>query len=291
MVTLQHLYQLAYNGFRNTSFSPDRRAQQTVNDYERELNEDLKKIPEDRHSWYIEKYTQHLSAWLGSRTRLASSAITGPANFPVARMQKYNNWEQNKYQFFRTWRERVHAAIARRDRKEKREEVGELNVLRKRLGEQEKHHAAMKAVNAIIRSKKPEAEQLEEIMKHGITRTQALELMTGDYLKRKGFPDYALQNSNARMKHTKERIARLEKLEQIGTIEKEVKGVKVVLNGEQNRLQLFFPDKPNDSVRTRLKKSGFRWSPSNACWQAFISTRAKMMSEEIINHYNGDQTN
>ena len=43
--------------------------------------------------------------------------------------------------------------------------------------------------------------------------------------------------------------------------------IKIVNNTHLKRVQLFFPDKPPDDVRSDLKAHGWRWSPRNFCWQ------------------------
>jgi len=43
--------------------------------------------------------------------------------------------------------------------------------------------------------------------------------------------------------------------------------IKIVNNTALKRVQLFFPDKPPDDVRSDLKAHGWRWSPRNFCWQ------------------------
>jgi|GEM_PF-891864 len=43
--------------------------------------------------------------------------------------------------------------------------------------------------------------------------------------------------------------------------------LKIVNNTALKRVQLFFPDKPSDDVRSDLKAHGWRWSPRNFCWQ------------------------
>lgn len=51
--------------------------------------------------------------------------------------------------------------------------------------------------------------------------------------------------------------------------------VKVVENYPENRLQLFFDCKPDQSLRDELKKHGFRWSRFNGCWQSYLNNSAK----------------
>ena len=43
--------------------------------------------------------------------------------------------------------------------------------------------------------------------------------------------------------------------------------IKIVNNTHLKRVQLFFPEKPSDDVRSDLKAHGWRWSPHNFCWQ------------------------
>ena len=71
------------------------------------------------------------------------------------------------------------------------------------------------------------------------------------------------------------RIAGLERRRSAESVERTVGDVRVVENVEENRLQLFFPGKPDAGIRGDLKRAGFRWSPSNGCWQAHLSANAK----------------
>jgi hypothetical protein len=41
-----------------------------------------------------------------------------------------------------------------------------------------------------------------------------------------------------------------------------------------NRLQLIFDEKPNESQRTQLKSSGFKWAPSQGAWQRQLNNKA-----------------
>ncbi|MBU3173253.1 hypothetical protein [Clostridium estertheticum] len=99
---------------------------------------------------------------------------------------------------------------------------------------------------------------------------------------------YVLSNSNGRMKGIKDRITRLEKLAEKETsevdpsIETEINGIKIIDNVESNRLQILFNCKPGVEVRTKLKKHGFRWSPSNGAWQRFRGIEAVRIAKEIV---------
>jgi len=95
-------------------------------------------------------------------------------------------------------------------------------------------------------------------------------------------PDFQLTNLGARIRNTKKRIEELTKKAQDVTTETTVNGVRVVDNVEDNRLQLFFDGKPEDEIRKKLKSNGFRWSPTNGCWQAYRNHRSQYGAKTVI---------
>jgi len=50
--------------------------------------------------------------------------------------------------------------------------------------------------------------------------------------------------------------------------------VTVLHNTEENRLQLLFPGKPDQEVISRLKSTGFKWSPRFKAWQRQLTHNA-----------------
>ena len=78
---------------------------------------------------------------------------------------------------------------------------------------------------------------------------------------------WQLQNIGARIRETKRRIARLEKLEEIEFKDIEFVGGKVIHNKEINRIQLIFDGIPDENIRTALKGKGFHWSRREGAWQ------------------------
>ncbi len=100
-------------------------------------------------------------------------------------------------------------------------------------------------------------------------------ITTPDCMNRTGFAHYSLSNNNANIRRIKQRIEKLEAMEQLKTSEKTINGVRVVVNTEANRVQLFFPDIPGEDIRKRLRGRGFRFSRSEGnAWQQFISNSA-----------------
>lgn len=93
---------------------------------------------------------------------------------------------------------------------------------------------------------------------------------------RQPFPPFSLSNSSANIARMKKRIADLENAAKAETKETELPGgVRVVENVEANRLQLFFPGKPSDEMRAKLKQNGFKWAPSAGAWQRHLNGFAR----------------
>ena len=80
-----------------------------------------------------------------------------------------------------------------------------------------------------------------------------------------------------RRRHLKERANQLNHARRRIT-ENEEDGVRIIQNGEINRLQLVFPTEPNDKTRSLLKQHGFRWS----AWQREYSATAIWAAEYIL---------
>lgn len=150
----------------------------------------------------------------------------------------------------------------------------------------ENNQNIMKLSNKIIKSNKPDAVKIDELIKLNFTESQAVKLLAPDFCGRLGFPSYALTNNNANINRLKKRLTYVEKLASVETSEIEINGVKIVDNQDANRLQIFFPNIPSPEIRTELKRSGFRWSPTNKAWQSYRSAQANWKAKEIVNKLN-----
>lgn len=97
------------------------------------------------------------------------------------------------------------------------------------------------------------------------------------------FPSYSLSNNSANMRRIEQRIEILKRNANRETKVEELQGVvKIVQNAEANRVQLIFPGKPDADVRTKLKRSGFRWSPSEGAWQRHLNNAGIWAAQQIV---------
>ena len=173
-------YDRAYWAHSGTSFVPEKRADTECKWYD----EMIQKLKDAGSDWAVEKFDRLFLKSMAAKARCYSSMIAGPARFPVARMQKYGQWERN---------------------------------------------ASDEMINFLNKALKPPAPPRTEL-------------------------DYKIEAK-----------------------EYQVGEITVLQNTEENRLQLLFPGKPDESVRTKLKSRGFKWSPRNQAWQRQLTPNALYM--------------
>ncbi len=140
-----------------------------------------------------------------------------------------------------------------------------LEKLRKKLESLQKQQEYMKRANAYY--KKHQTMQGFEGMDNdaAVYMDSYIQL---NYYEHKPFPSFRLQNNSANIRRIKERIAELEKRDSAAFGEGWVfPGGSVVMNMEDNRIQIFFDEKPEEDIRRELKSNGFKWAPSKNAWQ------------------------
>ena len=126
---LEELKELSYRAFYWTSHDPEGRGLRILIDYDKELTEDLAKIPENERDYYKGQYKDKLSSWLQACSRCASSFITGGAGFNTRKAENANNRERKVYEDFRNWREWQFKQIAKRQEIAKTPEEKENEII------------------------------------------------------------------------------------------------------------------------------------------------------------------
>ena len=114
-----------------------------------------------------------------------------------------------------------------------------------------------------------------------------------DFVRRNpSFAPFSVTNDTANIRRYKQRLEKMKEAKATGTKietvndENNNKLFKVVKNTELMRLQLIFTDKPNDEVRTILKKNSFRWSPKNNAWQRQLTENGMFALKRVVNEIN-----
>jgi hypothetical protein len=274
---------VAHAAWAGISFSPERRgdiarteyAETLQNDYDRlsaQCSEELKAQFEEEFSRYRTGYRNRTLKWLCSESRCMSTLITGPSNFPTRRNQKRNDVSHKRLNELSDYRARALAAIEKIIHPEWRPIMsGDDDAtarLQEKIAKAEATQEHMRAVNKLIKRKTgPDIEGLKAL---GLSDYEITERQKPDFCGRVGFADYELTNNNANIRRMKQRLEGITRNQALpDTSVKNDNGITLEDCPAENRIRLTFPGKPSDEIRNRLKKNGFRWTPSLGVWQAY----------------------
>ncbi len=296
---------------RGSSFVPERRGEQErwgyaegmANDYAALAvyadTDEKRALLDEEFTRYREGYRARTLAHLRSQSRCMSTMITGGSNFPVRRNQKRLDVAHNRLTDLLGFRERALEAIKKKLRPELRPimsgDADATDRLQAKITQAEEVQARMKVANKLVRQFVKSSTRESVTFKHengcvactlalqaeGFTEQQARRLLTPDFAGRVGFPSYELTNNNANIRRMKERLESVSKAKEEEETEIEGENARIEDSPADNRVRLFFPGKPSADVRTKLKSSGFRWTPSLGCWQAYRNYRTLNTAKEV----------
>lgn len=274
-------YDSAYRAYYATSFSPEKRAISECNFFD-EINKEFTELGADERAFT--KFESLFLASLNAKSNCMSSMITGPSNFPVARMEKMNNRERARTQEMYDFIDKVRKAIDKINNPStdiKSDDKDAITKLKEKLVKLEKLQDQMKACNKIARDKKEnKIERLAEILG---SEESAKEVLKPSCFGTVGFESFSLTNNNAKIKTIKQRIIKLEA--QLGRKSTKTRfdhyNLTIEQNAENDRVQFFFDDKPEREVIDIMKRHGFKWSRNNDCWQRLWNNNCMF----AVNHY------
>lgn len=293
-------YNLAVSAFNGTSFTPEKRAESYRNDYASTLATDLETLRghaanggtidqvDAEFAQYRAGYAKRYRAWLSAHSRCLSSMIAGPSNFPVRRAERANAVERGRLEDCIGYRERALKAAIRNLRPDLRPimagDADAVDRLTAEIVKAEAIQASMKSANAAIRKHAkagPDA-QVAALVALGFNEARTHDLLKPDFCGRIGFANFELTNNNANIRRMKERLATISKSKTTESMEIEGDGVRFEDCPADNRVRLFFDGKPSDEVRAKLKKNGFRWSPSIGAWQAYRNNWSMELAKSFV---------
>jgi hypothetical protein len=158
-----------------------------------------------------------------------------------------------------------------------------ITLLRAKLVRLEARHAEMKAVNAAHKAylKKPallDAIDLPENVKEKIRAYKPAYSWHPHPFT--GFP---LTNSSANLKRVRERIHQLSERQGMPArvVADRAAGITVEALPAEGMIRVFFLEKPDADTRTRLKRNGFRWAPSQGAWTAHYARHRETFAIDL----------
>lgn len=282
---LQHHLNLAIRAHNGTSFSPEKRGASYVQEFGEQLADDLTKIEgHENKAYYQKKYESLFVAWMSAKSRCISTMITGGSNFPVRRAEKANASERKRGEEFFTFREKYFERQEANARRAARAEIDPLEQIKKEIAAAENLQKTMVAANKIIRGTAADEDKVAKMSELGLSENVARTLLKPDFANRIGFAPFQLTNNSANIRRMQERLAVLNKRAAAETKEEtRPDSITVTENVDADRIQIFFPGKPAADVIEKLKRSAFKWSPSNGCWQRQLTNNARYATKMLLN--------
>lgn len=286
--SVNKIKELAYRAPQGISHDPERFGEHLLDSLEVELQNFLGKLPNEVHAQYESAYIEKYSEWLRAMSRCMSSMITGPAKFPVKRMERMNNYEHSARQRLDEWASKV---IKRCNTKHRLRGWDEVERLQHKVDTLTELQERMKSINKVARDKKlTDAEKIDSIVALGLTEENAKELLHPEYSwAGVGFASYQMINNLAKIKDAQARLDRLTAM--LGNEDSEEEHIWGTLAWvySEERVRFLFDDKPDRDTISLLKSESFKWSPSNSAWQRQITPACKRAVARIIEHLKGGE--
>lgn len=157
------------------------------------------------------------------------------------------------------------AELGRPDRRVSVREPGAVESLDAQIAEAEREQETMKKANSWWR-------------RHGTmrgcpdvpeARGRAIEMSMQQpgRMSDKPYPDYELASNRDRIKRLRTKREQIASAKEAGSSSITYGYIGVREDADQMRILVNFPCKPDEQVRSIMKRNGFRWSPTSGAWQ------------------------
>ncbi|MEY8507906.1 YodL domain-containing protein [Lachnospiraceae bacterium 42-17] len=228
---------------------------------------------------YARKLAANMNKGYEITARVPSILITGGSNFPVRKKEKQNAAADKNMQEFNEIQGLLDKIRSTGMGGISADDPDAVSKLESKLAKLETLQETMKAVNAYYRKNKT-LDGCPHLSTEQIEKLKAS--MSGSYRANpKPFESYQLSNNNAEIHRLKDRITALTRRKELGYVGWEFDGGRVEANTADNRLQIFFDEKPDKEIREELKGNGFRYAPSAEAWQRQLNDNAIYAADRI----------
>lgn len=221
--------------------------------------EELKADLERYRQGYLKRYT----AFLAACGRTASAFIAGPAKFPVAQQEKRHATRDKRMIELDDWQKKTQNILRRKYNPPAEIVISGLDPdaiekLTAKLDSERTAHVAMVEANKAARAAK---------------ETQP-------------YKAFELRNSSARIKQIEDRITQLKVRKQVSESfegrEGEINGLTWKLTIADERLCIVFSGKPDEALRSSLKRAAFKWSPTRGAWVRQYTGNAVYSARQLL---------
>lgn len=227
---------------------------------------------------YSKKLAANMNNGFAIDARVPSVLIAGGSNFPTRKKEKQNAARDKNYGEWKDIQGLLEKIRSTGMGGISADDPDAVKKLTAKLEKLTKAQETMKAVNAYYRKHKS-LEGCPELDGKAIEKLKARMEIRG--IQDKPYPTWALSNNNAEIRRIKERIQSLSVNKEELYTGWEFAGGRAEINVKDNRLQLFFDDKPDGKIRDELKANGFHWSPKALAWQRQLTSNAIYAADAV----------
>ena len=229
---------------------------------------------------YIRKLADNMNAGFAIEARCPSVMISGPANFSTRKKEQQNAARDRNYQE----RQEIDGLL------DKIRSVGTGGIssddpdarekLASKIAKLQALQETMKAVNAYYK-KNNTLENCPDLTPEQAAKLTA-SMADGWRQNPRPFESFQLTNNNANIRRLQQRLDEMKRLEEKPLDGWNFDGGRVEANADENRLQVFFDEKPDEEKRGEMKRNGFRWAPSAGAWQRQLTRNAVYSAKHFI---------
>lgn len=228
---------------------------------------------------YSRKLAENMNNGYAIDARVPSVMIAGPANFPTRKKEKQNAARDRNMQEWREIQELLNKIRGVGTGGISADDPGAVEKLKKKLENLEELQETMKFANDYYR-KNGTLDKCPFLTQEQIQKLKS-DMESKWHYGNVPFLHWQLSNNGAEIRRLKKRIEELEHKAETDFVGWQFDGGYVEPDKEDNRLRIFFDEKPDEGIRTILKSNGFKWSPRAGAWQRQLTANAFYAADHI----------
>lgn len=228
---------------------------------------------------YSRRLAQNMNNGYAIDARVPSVLIAGPANFPTRKKEKQNAARDRNMEEWREIQEILNKIRSVGTGGISADDPDAVGKLKKKLENLEELQETMKLVNSYYREKGT-LDRCPFLMPEQTDQLNS-DMESGWHYGKAPYLPWQLSNNNAEIRRVRQRIEELERKAETVYVGWEFDGGYVEPDKEDNRLRIYFDEKPDEAVRSELKSNGFKWSPKAGAWQRQLTANAFYAADHI----------
>lgn len=228
---------------------------------------------------YSRKLAENMNSGYEIDARVPSVMIAGSANFPVRKKEKQNAARDRNMQEWREIQELLNKIRSVGTGGISADDPDAVEKLKKKLENLEDAQETMKFVNDYYR-KNSTLDKCPFLTQEQIQKLKS-DMESNWHYGNAPYLPWQLSNNSAEIRRVKKRIEELERKADTDFVGWQFEGGYVEVNKEDNRLRIFFDEKPDEEIRSILKSNSFKWSPKANAWQRQITANAFYAADRI----------